>query len=321
MTLNRRKFLQKSVAAAAAVMAAPVLAMDGTAGVKNVGLQVWSIAKNLQSDFSGTLKLLQQFGYKEIELFGPYPFSTEKDQASWKAVTSMLNFSQSGYFGRSAKEFKKILNDHGLRTPAMHIGLDTLRNKMGETAEAAHALGQQYAGIAAIPEEERRTMDDYKRIADDFNVIGEKAKANGIRFYYHNHGYGLTPIGGKIPFDVILEHTDPTLVFLEMDLFWTVAGGADPVKYLDAHKGRYKLMHVKDMKERVRFAGDGGNAAQWVELFPHITDAGSGVLDLKTILTHAKKSGVDHFLVENDRITDLKLSLETSYRYLSSLEF
>lgn len=320
MTLNRRKFLQKSTAATAALLASPALALDRPAGVKNIGLQVWSVAKSMQSDLEGTLKLLSQIGYKEIELYGPYPFSSAKDQASWNAITPMLGFTQSGYYGRTAKEFKKILDDKGLRTPAMHVGLDTLRNKMGETAEAAHILGQQYAGIAAIPEEERRTLDDYKRIADDFNAIGEKAKANGIRFYYHNHGYGLTAMEGKVPFDLILERTDPSLVFLEMDLFWTVAGGADPVKYLDANKGRYKLMHVKDMKQKVRFAGDGGNPAQWIELFPNITDAGSGILDLKTILSHAKKSGLEHFLVENDVITDVKASLEKSYAYLSLVE-
>lgn len=320
MASNRRTFLKQSAAVAAAAIVSPSFAMAPLAGVKNIGLQVWSIAKNLQADFAGSIKLLSEIGYKEIELFGPYPFSTAKDQASWNAITSMIGFSQSGYFGRTAQEFKQVLADHGLRTPAMHVGLDTLRNKMGETAAAARVLGQQYAGIAAIPEEERRTLDDYRRMADDFNKIGESAKANGIRFYYHNHGYGLTPVEGVVPFDLILERTDPALVFFEMDLFWTTAGGADPVKYLDAHPGRFKLMHVKDMKQKVRFSGDGGNAGQWIELFPHITDAGSGVLDLKTILAHAKKSGVEHFVVENDVITNPRESLEKAHRYLSSLD-
>lgn len=303
-----------------ASMALPGWMAAAPADINRVGLQVWSIAKNLQTDFSGTLKLISQIGYKEIELYGPYPFSTEKDKANWNAVTPLLSFSQSGYFGRSLSEFKKALTDVGLQTPAMHIGLDTLRNKMGETAEAAHALGQQYAGIAAIPEGERKTLDDYKRIADDFNVIGENAKKHGIRFYYHNHGYGLVPMEGVIPFDLILKRTDPSLVFFEMDLFWTTAGGADPIQYLDQNPGRYKLMHVKDMKQKVRFSGDGGNANQWIELFPNITDAGKGILDLKNILAHAKKSGVEHFVVENDVITNVQDSLETSYKYVSSLK-
>lgn len=320
--INRRKFIKTSSLTAAGTMltaSSLITALKKTSN-KKIGLQLWSIAKNLEKDFMSTIQMVSQIGYKEIELFGPYPFSSEKDKTSWNAITKMLGFSQSGYFNHSVKQFKEILNEKGLSTPCMHVGLDTLRNKLNETAEAAHILGQQYAGIAAIPEEERRTLDDYKRISDEFNVIGEKAKALGIRFYYHNHGYGLKEMEGKIPFDIILERTDPSLVYLEMDIFWTTAGGADPIKYLDDNPGRYKLMHVKDMKKLVHFSGDGGNPQQWIELFPYITDAGSGVLDLKSILSHAQKSGVEHFIIENDVITNPKESLEKAYTYLSSLK-
>lgn len=264
--------------------------------------------------------MIAQIGYKELELFGPYPFSTKKDLDAWNAITPMLGFSQSGYFGQSASELKAILDSKGLSSPGMHVGLDTLRHKLGETAEAAHILGQQYAGIAAIPEEERKTLDDYKRMADEFNQIGEKAKALGIRFYYHNHGYGLHEMDGRIPLDIILERTDPELVFLEMDVFWTTAGGADPIKYLDANPGRYKLMHVKDMTKQVRFSGDGGSPQQWIELFPFITDAGNGVLDLKNILSHASKSGLEHFIIENDVVTDARKSLQQGFDFLSNLD-
>jgi len=320
---NRREFIKTSSMVAAGTLIAPSFLMNTAfknSKIENVGLQLWSIAKTLENDFEGTLQMLSQIGYKELELFGPYPFSTEKDKAIWKTITPMVGFSQSGYFNRSAKQLKEMLDGNGLRTPSMHVGLDTLRHNLNETAEAAHLLGQQYAGIASIPEEERRSLDDYKRIADDFNIIGEKAKALGLRFYYHNHGYGFSEMEGKIPFDIILERTDPTLVYLEMDIFWTIAGGADPIAYLDNNAGRYKLMHVKDMKKEVRFSGDGGNPQQWMELFPYITDAGSGVLDLKTILSHAKKSGVEHFIVENDVIVDVKGSLEKGYNHIASLE-
>jgi len=320
---TRREFIRASatVTAGTMVSSSPLLAaISDYSKINNIGLQVWSIAKFLEQDFTGNLQMLSQIGYKELELFGPYPFSTQKDKDAWKSTISLLSFTQSGYFNHTPKEFKAILESNGLSTPAMHVGLDTLRNKLSETAAAAHILGQQYAGLAAIPEEERRTLDDYKRIADEFNVIGEKAKALGIRFYYHNHGYGLKEIEGKIPFDLILERTDPSLVYLEMDIFWTTAGGADPIKYLDNNPGRYKLVHVKDMKQQVRFSGDGGSPKQWVELFPYITDAGNGVLDLKSIISHAKKSGVEHFIVENDVITKPKESLEQGYRYLSSVE-
>jgi len=320
--LNRREFMQTSTATVGgAILTSSLMAATyKNFKIKNIGLQLWSIAKTLEKDFTGALQMLSQIGYKELELFGPYPFSTEKDKASWNAITGMVGFSQSGYFNHSPEQLKVILDSKGLRTPAMHVGLDTLRYKLSETAEASHILGQQYAGIAFIPEEERRTLDDYKRVADEFNVIGEKAKALGLRFYYHNHGYGLKEMEGKVPFELILERTDPSLVYLEMDIFWTTAGGADPIKYLDNNAGRYKLIHIKDMKKQVRFAGDGGNPQQWTELFPYITDAGSGVLDLKTILSHAKKSGVEHFIVENDVITNPKDSLNKGFKYVASVE-
>lgn len=320
---NRRQFIQTSAAAAAGNMLAssPLLAaVTNNSKLKNIGLQLWSVAKILAQDFEGTLQLLKENGYKEFEFFGPYPFSTQKDKNSWSAITPMLGFSQSGYFNHTPAELKEILDRNGFTTPGMHVGLDTLRNNLGEAAAAAHLLGQQYAGLAAIPDEERKTLDDYKRIADEFNKIGAKAKELGIRFYYHNHGYGFKEMEGRIPFDVILERTDPSLVFLEMDLYWTSAAGADPVKYLDANPGRYKLMHVKDMKKQVHFSGDGGNPQQWIELFPYITDAGSGIMDFKTILSHAKKSGVEHFITENDVMTNPKDSLAKAYKYLSSLE-
>ena len=319
--LNRREFIRTTMAAAAGTLVTSTIgaAEYRNSSIKNVGLQLWSIAKTLEKDFTGALQMLSQIGYKELELFGPYPFSTEKDKASWKGITGMVGFTQSGYFNHSPKQLKEILDRQGLRTPAMHVGLDTLRNKLGETAEAAHILGQQYAGIASIPEEERRTLDDYKRVADEFNVIGAKAKSLDLRFYYHNHGYGLKEMEGKVPFELILERIDPSLVYLEMDLFWTTAGGADPIKYLDNNAGRFKLVHVKDMKKQVRFAGDGGNPQQWVDLFPYITDAGSGVLDLENILSHANKSGVEHFIIENDVIVNPKESLEKGYKYVASV--
>jgi sugar phosphate isomerase/epimerase len=219
--LNRRKFIKTSAVTAAGTMVASSSLMSLVKSSSNtkVGLQLWSIAKNFEQDFTGTMQMVAQIGYKELELFGPYPFSSEKDKTSWNTVSKMVGFSQSGYFNHTAKEFKQILDRHGLITPGMHVGLDTLRNKLGETAEAAHILGQQYAGIAYIPEDERQSLDAYKRIADEFNVIGAKAKELGIRFYYHNHGYGYKEMEGKIPFDIILERTDPSLVYLEMDIF------------------------------------------------------------------------------------------------------
>jgi sugar phosphate isomerase/epimerase len=187
-------------------------------------------------------------------------------------------------------------------------------------ADAAHVLGQRYVVLPSIPSSERQNLDGYRRIADEFNQIGMRAARLGVRFTYHNHGYGLRPIDGVVPFELVADRTDPSVVDLQMDLYWTTAGGADPIAYLQRYKGRYRSLHVKDMRRPARFAGDGGDASQWVALFPYIADAGRGVLDLASILSAAKRSGVEHFLLERDQTPTPDETLRGSYRYLSSLE-
>ncbi|HEY0740216.1 MAG TPA: sugar phosphate isomerase/epimerase, partial [Chryseosolibacter sp.] len=160
---------------------------------------------------------------------------------------------------------------------------------------------------------------DYKRVADDFNKIGERAKQHDLKFAYHNHGYGFHEMEGKIPVTMLFEMTDPNSVFLELDIFWTVAGGADPVQYLEKYSGRYHLMHLKDMKEKKTFSGDGGTPQQWIEMFPYMTTAGSGVLDLKNIVQQAQASGVKHFFVEQDMVANPEIALKKSADYLKGL--
>lgn len=317
--VNRRKFIRQSAAVSAGALLLPDIAFSKPL-LPRIGIQFFSLPRLLEKDLAGTLSMISAMGYKEVELYGPYPFSTESARNRWAAVTPALGFSGSGFFGHSVQEIKSMMNSHGLKVPSMHTDLDTLQNNMGQLAEAAHQLGATYVVLPAIPDEIRKTLDDYKKIADNFNKIGESAKKAGIRFTYHNHGYGISPVDGKVPLEIILDGTDPGLVYLEMDLYWTIAGGADPLAYLEKYKHRYRCMHVKDMSKAVRFEGDGGNAQQWIALFPYMTSAGSGVIDLKTILTKAKASGVEHFFVEQDMVADPDVSLKKSIVYLAGLQ-
>jgi sugar phosphate isomerase/epimerase len=318
---ERRSFLKKCGALAAGSLlfnrfnAQSMLPINEH--LDSLGVQLFSIPKILEKDFAGTMKMVAQKGYKKIEFYGPYSFSAEEDKKSWESVTPSLGFSGSGYFGHTPQEAKKILDDNGLSSPSMHTGLNTLHKKMDEMAETAHIVGHQYVILpsAATPAD----LDGYKRLADEFNQIGAEAKKRGLRFAYHNHGNGLKAIDGIIPLDLLLERTDPELVFMQMDIYWTTAGGIDPVAYLDKYPGRYRLMHIKDMAKKVSFSGDGGTPNQWIELFPYLADAGSGVLDLKSILSHAKKSGVEHFIVERDLAPNPDEALEKAYKYLSQL--
>ena len=315
---NRRSFKNSAAIALAGLLPShDLLHCFGT--LDKIGIQLFSLPKLLDKDYAAAIKMLAQMGYKEIEVFGPYPFSDKAAQDSWNAVTPMLGFKGSGYFGKTMREVKSIFDDNGVTTPSAHTDLDTLMNNMGKLGEAAAVLGHEYVVLPAIPEEKRKTLDDYKRLAESFNRIGENAKKVNLKFAYHNHGYGLKPMNGQVPLHIILDQTDPALVFLEMDIYWTSAGGADPVAYLEKYPGRYHMMHVKDMKERKYFSGDGSTAPQWIELFPFMTTAGDGVLNVAAIVKKAKALGVKHFFVEQDMVDQPEIALKRSIDFLKGV--
>ncbi len=316
---TRREFLKNTSLLATAATVSPLSEIMANLKKENkLGIQLFSIPKMLSEDYLGGIKMLQKLGYKELELFGPFPFSADSAKKGWEAAGKMLGFSGSGYFGKSAKEVKKILADHGMSSPGTHSDLDTLEQNMGALAEASHILGHKYVTLPAIPDDRRKNLDDYKRIAESFNKIGAEAKKNGIRFGYHNHGYGIKPMDGQIPLEIILNNTDPNLVFFEMDIFWTTCGGADPIELLTKYPNRYKMLHLKDMKEKKQFAGDGGGMQDWMPMFSLMASAGDGVLDLKGIVKKAKEVGVEHFFVEQDMVSNPQVALKRSSDFLIS---
>jgi sugar phosphate isomerase/epimerase len=320
---NRRDFLLTAGAAAAAFAtgcrASARTAVSSTAASTDrlgpLGVGLFTVPKSLERDFDGTLALIAGLGYREVELFGPYPFSVPAAQESWRRTGASLGFTGSGFFGRTAREVGASLDRHGLTSPSMHVDLDTLRDRLEQIGDAAHDVGWKYVGIAAIPEERRRTLDDYRRMADELNSIGSRARPMGLQVLYHNHGYGLAPMGGEIPVRVLFDRLDPAVVALEMDVFWTVAGGAEPVELLDAYPRLYRLMHVKDMTRQARFTR-GGDQQDWIALFPLMTTAGAGVLDLPRILGHAQRNSVRHFYVEQDLAAEPEAQLGASIRAL-----
>jgi sugar phosphate isomerase/epimerase len=323
---NRREFLTVAGASAAGLaLGCHRAAVPGTSGVPAdrlgpLGVGLFTLPKSLDRDFDGTLAMLAGLGYKEVELFGPYPFSVQSAQDGWKGATSAMGLSPtaSGFLGRTARQVRESLDRAGLVSPSMHVDLDTLRDRLEQVGEAAYEVGWRYAGIASIPENRRRTLDDYRRMADELNAIGARAKPMGFKVLYHNHGYGLTAVDGQIPARVVFDRLDPDVVALEMDVFWTVAGGADPVELLDAYPKLYRLMHVKDMSRQARFTR-GGDMQDVLSLFPLMTTAGTGVLDLARILGHAKRNGVQHFYVEQDLASDPPAQLGASVRYLRTM--
>ena len=322
--MKRNDFIRSTALAAGALsLPAPLLAGASRPAsfgkLESLGIQLFSLPLLLEKDLEAALGMLREMGYREIELYGPYPFSDAKYQSRWASLTPMLGFSGSGYWGRDEASFREIATGFGLAIPSLHTDLDTLESHMPALGAAARAMRATYVTLPAIPDDQRKTLDDFRRMADRFNAIGKAAAAEGVRFAYHNHGYGLQATDGVVPFDLLVEATDPETVFLEMDIFWTTAGRANPVEYLRKYPGRYRMLHVKDMKELQHFAGDGGDAGQWMALFPNMASAGAGVLDLDAIVSTALETGVEHFFVEQDMVANPETALKESLEYLKAL--
>ncbi len=135
--------------AGAAPHAAPAATRADRLGAVGVGL--FTLPKSLERDFDGTLGMLSGLGYREVEFFGPYPFSTDTAKAGWAETAKTLGFAGSGFFGRTARQVRDSLDRYGLTSPSMHVDFDTLRGRTDQIGEAAHEIGWRYAGIPSIP--------------------------------------------------------------------------------------------------------------------------------------------------------------------------
>ncbi|HEX8339063.1 MAG TPA: TIM barrel protein, partial [Pyrinomonadaceae bacterium] len=211
--MNRRLFINRLALAAAGglCLSDPRAFARAAAGRKlpRIGMQLYTVRRELAKDFGGTLAKVAALGYREVEF--------------------------AGYFGHKAAEVRSLLKRLRLEAPAAHVQLTELRGDLRPLVEAARAVGHKYLLVAWLPPEERRTLDDYRRLADLFNEAGAALGREGLQFAYHNHDFEFAPLEGKVPYDLLLERTDPRAVKLEMDLYWTVKGGASPVEYFERH--------------------------------------------------------------------------------------
>ena len=136
----------------------------------------------------------------------------------------------------------------------------------------------------------QKSIDDFKRFADEFNANGEICRKNGIRFAYHNHDYSWKPIDGLVPEEVMINNTDKNLVDFEMDIYWVVAAGVDPQAYLKKYPGRFRLCHIKDL-------GKTATGAESVQL-------GKGTIDFHSIIKTGVENGLKYFIVEQEAFTN-----------------
>ena len=278
--LGRRAFLERAgvITAAVGFGRLPRLAR---AKLGPIGIQLYTVRRELAKDVEGTLAKLAAIGYREVEFAG-YPEGT-------------------------AKSLRAILDRLHLRAPSGHVGTQALRTDWARTLEQAATVGQQYVVVAFIPQEERRTADDWKRMAAAFNRAGEAAKAAGLQFCYHNHDFEFPPLEGAVPYDLLLSSADPKLVQLELDLYWITKAGRDPLDYFAKWPGRFPLVHVKDMDATPN---------------KFFADVGKGTIDFRRIFRRAGQAGIKHYFYEQDETSGSPFdSAKASYEYLRALTF
>jgi sugar phosphate isomerase/epimerase len=197
-----------------------------------------------------------------------------------------------------------MLEANGVSAPSAHFGIEAIETSGAQTFADAKVIGHEFITVASLPRGAKTTADDWKQLADRFNKAGVACKAAGFRFAFHNHNDIVRKTGDVLPIDILMKETDPALVSYEMDIYWAVNGGADPLQLLAAYPGRFSIFHVKDSM------GPPDHK---------MADVGAGVIDFKTIFARGK--GVEHYFVEHDNPPDPMASAEASYKYLSNLEF
>ncbi len=276
--IDRRGFVTTACRAALASLIPPALGVGHR--LERIGLQLYTVRRELERDFDGTLARVAEIGYREVEF--------------------------AGYFDRSPQQVRASLDRHRLAAPAAHVPLDALRGDWSRTLADAHVVGHRYVVVAWLPPESRSTLDAYRRFAELFNRAGEEAAKTGVQFAYHNHDFEFAPLEGRVPYDVLLGQTDHKLVQLEMDLYWIVKGGQDPLTYFARFPGRFPMVHVKDSM---------GPPAH------NMADVGAGTIDWKRIFAREDQAGIRHFFVEHDEPRDAFASIGASYEYLRRLEF
>jgi acetyl esterase/lipase/sugar phosphate isomerase/epimerase len=254
-----------------------------------IGLQLYSLRAQFARDVAASLDRVRDFGIQYVELAGTYNLPPEK--------------------------FKEQLDAKGLKPISGHFPFERLRDKVEEVAREAKALGLQYVGCAWIPHQGRFDEKAMREAITVFNRAGEALAKHGLKFFYHLHGYEFQPHASGTLFDLMMAETRPEFVRYQMDVFWVVHPGQDPVKLLEKYAGRFELMHVKDMKKGTPTGILTGQS----EVTNDVT-IGTGMMDWPAILKAAQKAGVKWYFIEDESPTSVE-QIPQSLRYLERVKF
>ena len=257
-----------------------------------LGVQLYSFRDAFRTEVPGTLARVRSLGFREVELAGTY--------------------------GLTARDFRRLLDSTGLRATSMHVGYERLRDSLPAVLAEAKVLGVQYVGTAWIPHPDGpMSVALARKAAADFDRWGKSARAEGLQFFYHIHGYEFKPgEGGTVPLDVLMGGTDAEGVKFEMDVFWTALPGADPAATLRKYPGRWRLMHLKDMKQGYARGVHTGSADPDSSEVP----VGTGQIDYRAVLRAAKEAGVERYYLEDETAQPFA-TVPVSTRWLEAVRY
>ncbi|RZQ59691.1 sugar phosphate isomerase/epimerase family protein [Amycolatopsis suaedae] len=283
MDETRRGFLR--LAATAGVAAGVATVLPGTASAEpltsvpkgHIGIQLYTVRSLMTGDPQGTLNALGRIGYATVGV--------------------------SGLYGHTPRAFRAMLDNAGLRAVLTHTSWDAMRADVDKEIETARVLGVRYLVVPSLPGS-LRTVAGYTQVAAAFSRWGIAARSAGLKFLFHNHGVDFMTVDGKVLYDILVEQTDARFVNFELDLYWIIQGGYDPVSYFERYPGRFPVYHVKDMAPNGSFE-----------------DVGYGTIDFPRIFRRYRESGILEYVVEHDQPKDPLASAARSYGYLSTVRF
>ncbi|MEO8794069.1 MAG: sugar phosphate isomerase/epimerase [Daejeonella sp.] len=286
---TRRTFIQQAGILSGALLLNSCSILPAQEKSKVLGIQLYTLRNQLSSGLNEVMKRIAEAGYKDVETFG---YDKEKY-----------------FFGVKPEEFKKMLNDNGLKSTCGHYNANDYMgsssdDEMKLSIDAAKRLNQEVVIVPWLLPALRSSEDGYKKIADKLNHAAELCKDAGLQLAYHNHDFEFEQFGNTTGYDILLNNTDAEMVKMELDLYWIIRAGKDPIDYFNKYPGRFISFHIKDM----------GKVDKTLN-----TDIGDGSIDFKRILSQAKKAGTKYYFVEYDVLPvgkDPYVSITNSSKYV-----
>lgn len=256
--MQRRKFIKTTAAASAAMAIMPSFACSETD--PKTGLILYTVRGEMNTDALGTLDKIAEIGYNWLEA---------------------ASYSDGKFYGMKPAEFRRVIGERGMELISSHNGLSP--ENLDEVVGAAAEAGLKYLVMPSLPGKWMRSLDAYREAADFMNKAGIKCKDAGMKLGFHNHHGEFIPIDDQIPYDILVENTDPDLVCFQVDLAWIQKGEQSAVDYFKKYPGRFELWHIKDLSDDLRDA-----------------TLGEGNVDFVPIFEQSKLAGMKYFFVEQD---------------------